>query len=260
MDLPKTLYSLIGVMVAMLVVATVAAPVILDSEEPQEPDRTYTNAGSKYFSDDIDSIQKIELVMGSTLSYKVNGSPISVSVPYDLIGSDAICVSWRSSSSFSVGIPGSDVVLGDNLVIERTGSGWTYTLDENDPVSIHPTWMIYANPNGNLVEMTTGAFVTSLNDVYSFVCGSQGTCYALANGQMAPSSAAHTINSEKVTDGYEISQVNLGDHVRSNFYVDRTIIVSDPPTPNNSLLLVTLTILFVLPVMMTIRILTGRGE
>lgn len=261
MDLPKTIYSLIGVMVAMLVVATVAAPVILDSEEPQEPDRTYTNSGSKFFSDDINSIQKIELVMGSTLSYKVNGSPLSVSLPSDIIGSDAICVSWRSSGEFSVGIPGQNVVSADSLIIEKTGSGWTYTLDSNDPVAITPTWMIYANTNGNLVEMTTGAFVTSLDDVCAFVCGIEGSkCYAFGNGHMSPASSTHNIVSEKVTDGYTISKIDIGDKTSANMYVDKEIIVSDPPTPNNSLLLVTLTILFVLPVMMAIRIITGRGE
>lgn len=261
MDLPKTIYSLIGVMVAMLVVATVAAPVILDSEGPQEPDRTYTNSGSKYFSDDIESIQKIELVMSSTLSYKVNGTSYPASLPSDIIGSDAICVSWRSSGDFSVGIPGQGVVSADSLVIEKTGAGWTYTLDSNDPVAIAPTWMIYSNPNGDLVEMTTGAFVTSLDDVYSFFCGVSGAvCYSFGNGQMSPASSTHNIVSEKVTDGYTISKIDIGNKTSANMYVDKEIIVSDPPTPNNSLLLVTLTILFILPVMMAIRIITGRGE
>lgn len=272
MDLSKTLYSLIGVMVSILIIATVATPVIMDSTHT-EPDRVYNNEGNGY-SNDISALQSISISTADGGKVHVNGElweNTNVGVGDVVFASDKYMFGIYDVSGITVSNAiGQKAQKWSSVELTRSGDVFTISLDGGAGATFTPTWAVYASNQPNMVKLLSGTtgFVQDLNNVYAFEIPSPGKDYyysCIHQSMVLPGDTPYTFTTaEPVEDGYtignEVSWIYDGSTARSAVYIPSQVVIEAEPNSNASLMLVTLTILFVLPVMMAIRIITGRGE
>lgn len=284
MDLPKTTYALIGVMVSILIIATVAVPVVTNSMG--EPPREYSNVAEgttpEYWKDNLDGVTSFRMTVSgyTNVTYTIDGSSYTKTfvntngTPF-FVSSDW-CVFYGTETKFYITHPG-DMVNTTNdsytsFELKNEGGVWKARLGSNPWITSNMDWLAYPNDGGDLVKFSISLvdpspfFVESLNDIIGVKGGSTTQATATyESGQMIPSNARLTITSEEVADGYEVSGVKFireGSQSNESFQlllVPAKVIVGGYSTQSN-LLGAILLVLFIVPVMMAVQIIAGRRD
>lgn len=301
MDLSKAAYSVIGLVIAVLIVATVAAPIISEAQSQSEPVTLYNDSEMYFRAADVGDVvvgQRVVTSSGYTDVWTLNG----VVLPTDgmsrnwpvVIYSDGYYVKASNSSSdmgtfFPMDNRQGQVVLstptegtykitltfgGESIDIVVAASG------QSDKTYTHAYTWAYVPTNkddgtyyASLVGNTTPIYANSANDL--ILCGSyqsgsnQGMYYAI-NGQLTTTyDGTSSISVEStahpgVTGIIDISsiEVSMGDESFTPYELLAPYAVHGYATSggNMSLLGVVALMLFVVPVMMAVRMISGRDE
>lgn len=284
MDLPKTTYALIGVMVSILIIATVAVPVV--TNPMGEPPREYSNIAEgttpQYWADNLDGVTSFKMTVSGykNVTYTIDGTSYTKEMlntnGYPFFVSSEYIVTYGTESKFYITHPGDILNTSSNsyasFELKNENGVWKVRLGSNPWTTSNMTWLAYPNDNGDLVKFsmsyvdTTVFFVESLDDFIG-VSGATTTQAAVTyeSGQTIPSGVRLTIDSEEVADGYEVSGVKfIRDGSQSNesfllLLVPAVVIVGEQST-HSDLLGAILLVLFIVPVMMAVQIIAGRRD
>lgn len=202
MDLKTLISTILTLLVATIMVGTVAAPIISDAQDSLYTD--YSNLSTKWNMEEYgtDTSHTIILAGGS---YLIDG------VPYDynesrfsyLVASDNFTIknSASSKTSFvtSTTESGATYTSSDNVTIEIADGTITYTNGSTTRTAEY-TWVMIPNHSGHYVimESTQTMYLNSLNQI-TCVEGHGSTVYSCHNGVSSPAGGQLTATTQEVS-------------------------------------------------------------
>lgn len=298
MNIDKSVFGVLSILVAVIVVATVAIPVI---ENSQSSIHTVSMNTNEYYTvqTDMDPLT-IEFTNPATGEFKINGIDAKVgTAPYTntfkLFG-DTINI--ELTSSYSVFIDSATgvrkaITSGATFSMDANGS-WTFDMGGSQTTGT-TTVIVYNDPNGNygyypISAITSpGIYVTKGSEIYLASTGSGDPTImrakAIINDQttteliyaLVTDSTTATPSSKTVTVNVQTSEIennNLSLQITAaSFLIDGSTTVpaqvyvpveykstsNDTRTMVNVLSIIPL-LLLIVPVMMAVRMYSSRGE
>lgn len=272
MNVSRTVYAIVGVFVAVLVIATVAVPVV---EDAQDQTRTVYNNGTEMNFSLVDKTEPITIVKNANdSSITLNGVVVEKGVYNYLFFSEQVFIRLESESSTNVlflGTPSSIVLISEDRSFNATFSGETlsYSINgatENTIDGITSAY-VYA-PDGDYVSAAagTGLYVNDLAQLStSQIVGTASSIVyhgVLNNGQL-------DVKYEEV-EGYKnlfkvtgaSATVNGSEIDFISFIVPKSVIGFTEVGGETAyyLLGVVVLILFLVPIMMIVRMIAGRSD
>lgn len=272
MDLSKTVYAMIGVLVAVLIVATVAVPIV---EDAQDQTRTVYNNGTEMNFSLVDETEPITIVKNANEStITLNGVVVERGIYNYLFFSEQVFIRLEPQSSSNVlflGTPSSIVLIQENLTFSATFSGETLSYSINgaaeSTIDGITSAYVYA-PDGDYVStgVGTGIYVNDLTQLStSQIVGTASSIVyngVLNDGQLDVTYAEvegyknlfKVTGASATVDGSEVEFVS--------FIVPKSVIGFTEVGGETAyyLLGVVVLILFLVPIMMIVRMIAGRSD
>lgn len=155
MDLSKTVYAIIGVLVAVLVVATVAVPVVEDSTKVIDTRVENSNYRYMMVDDDMDDRIVVSSTDPSSGVFTINGTPVTFLSDdewgnFYLIATDTLFLRLYSDGVYAT-YEGKhwhyNISNGFEIVFEN--GTWTLTRPDVDPLTRTYEWLFYPSSDGS---------------------------------------------------------------------------------------------------------------
>lgn len=286
MDLSKAAYSVVGLVIAVLIVATVAAPIISEAQSQSEPVTLY-NESTLYFRE----AQAGDVLIGTRDSssgtnvdtWTINGVVISNSTWRSAVFSDGVYVSINSSSNASMGsfcdmadatvTPkyfSTDITItfsSNSVNIAYGSNSYDYAYSWCYVPTVQADGDYYASLQGS-----SSMVVSSPDDLIycgAYTTGTTKSTYYGRNGSLTASAGAAsatvtTATHDGTKDILDVQSIviTIGSESFTPYYVLAPYEVHGYATSggNMSLLGVVALLLFIVPVMMAVRMISGRDE
>lgn len=270
----KTVYALIGVFVAVLIIATVAVPVIDNAQDGEST--KYNNSSSNHYLmlSDVEDAFTISFA-ASDSSVVIDGETFvrKASSNYLLL-SDVASVTFNSTTSGGISIAssaGSNTYNTEAITISLNNNVLSIKVGNESVVSGAVKWVAIPSSEGShiIVEGTTERYVNGVNDI---IAGSYNSTmgYVWCHLGELPVGISMVVNNLTKIDGYTdlytctgVTLSDEGDNSMTPFFWLVPSEVSAHTAANNShiaLLGATLILLFIVPVMMVVRMISGRRD
>lgn len=292
MDISKAAYSVIGLVIAVLIVATVAAPIISEAQSQSEPVTLY-NESALYFREAQAGDTLIGVRDDSSGSivdtWTLNGVVLNTPTWNSAVFSDGFYLTINSASNASMGayydLSDSSVQakyfggLSDN--VHRVQVSFAFYADHvtvtgQSATDYSYTWCYIptSSTDGEYYASMRGAsdiVVSSVNDIIycgAYTTGSNNSTYYGVNGEITASAGSASVAvSTEAHDNTTLLDVKsivitIGSETFTPYFVLVPYEVHGYATSggNMSLLGVVALLLFIVPVMMAVRMISGRDE
>lgn len=288
MDLGKTAYGIIGLVIAVLIIATVAVPVISDAQSTQET--VHNNALDSRLSliDDAEGEIVISKDAGSA-QWKIGGQTITLPGESVLYMSDGLyLMSTASGGQLRISEQGFQAIGTDQAFsLTASSDSLSYTIGSGSAVTMPVEWSYRYALSGDYlsVKLSQGpVYVNSVNDISVFVhasgmtitvhdgavsCVADGTGQELAASMQVALTAVdgydnlYTVgeNSITITVGGESPTTVVVPSASAAFVASSEVVgLKSGGSAAQALLGAVALMLFIVPVMMAVRIISGRDE
>lgn len=272
MDLSKTVYAMVGVLVAVLIVATVAVPIIENAEDTEST--KYNNpTGGRFLLADND-VSFTASFTADAASVDFNGTTYArTSTINGLLMSDLGVVWFNGTSSNSTTITtstGSVNYTTETINITVSGKNLTITVDGTRIINGTTKWLVVADPDGTHVSgsKSNAVYVNSIHDliVYNY---SETNGAAWAYDGMTSENTTITPTQITQVDGFvdlfQITGVTLNingaDVLPYNYLVPAEVSAHTQTNATHVALLgAALLMLFLVPLMMVVNMIRGRSD
>lgn len=289
MNIDKSVFGVLSILVAVIVVATVAIPVIEDSSK--EIHSTVQNTAQKYYAkSSSDLSEDLTITLVSRDNYTINGesyelNPNGVVIITDMgdmwiLYNDNYYlyqkINNHAFSSLSIG--GSTTFYTDGTYVATTATGTEYTGTFGN--------VVYPSVDGDLgYFFNTTAYADDASDVifFSTSINNSGAMYAIkfkATGEevekiVSPFSSGAEVTLTDLTMTYNAADETIADNaidgltyrVGETEYTTKTFIapleyktITNKDSAMISILQIVPLLLLIVPVMMAIRMYSSRGE
>lgn len=288
MNIDKSVFGVLSILVAVIVVATVAIPVIEDSSK--DIHSTVQNTTQKYYATSSgDLSEDLTITLESTNSYTINGES------YDLNINSIVMITdtgdmwviygnnynlYQKNSSYiqrSLGIGGSTTFYTDGTYKATTSAGVEYTGTFGN--------VIYPSNDGDLgYFLNSTAYADDASDIIFFsISGSNGAMFAIeykATGEevekiVSPFASGAEVTLSDAAISYNSTDETIADNaingltykVGDTSYTVSSFIapleyktITENDSAMISILQIVPLLLLIVPVMMAVRMYSSRGE
>lgn len=288
MNIDKSVFGVLSILVAVIIVATVAIPVIEDSSK--DIHSTVQNTTQKYYAtSSSDLSEDLTITLESASNYKINGESYDLSLNNIVIITDTgdmwvIYANnynlYQKSGNYaqrSLGIGGFTTFYTDGTYKATTSAGVEYTGTFGN--------VVYPSNDGDLgYFINSTAYANDASDVIFFsISGSNGAMFAIeykATGEevekiVSPFASGAGVTLTDAAISYNSSDETIADNaingltykVGDTSYTLRSFIapleyktITENDSAMISILQIVPLLLLIVPVMMAVRMYSSRGE
>lgn len=289
MNIDKSVFGVLSILVAVIIVATVAIPVIEDSSK--DIHSTVQNTTQKYYAtSSSDLSEDLTITLESTSNYKINGESYDLSLNNIVIITDTgdmwvIYANnynlYQKSSNYaqrSLGIGGYTTFYTDGTYKATTSAGVEYTGTFGN--------VVYPSNDGDLgYFINSTAYANDASDVifFSISNASYGAMFAIkykATGEevekiVSPFASGAEVTLTDAAISYDSTDETIADNaingltykVSDTSYTLRAFIapleyktITENDSAMISILQIVPLLLLIVPVMMAVRMYSSRGE
>ncbi len=288
MNIDKSVFGVLSILVAVIIVATVAIPVIEDSSKDIQT--TVQNTAQKYYATSSgDLTEDLTITLEANNRYTINGESYSLTVANIAIITDTgdlwvlyannynLYQKSNNHVSVSLSIGGSTTFYTDGTYKATSSTGTEYTGTFNN--------VIYPSTDGDLgYFLNTTAYADDTSDIIFFsISANNGALFAIdykATGEevekiVSPFASGAEVTLTDVAISYDSTDETIADNaingltykVGDTSYTINSFIaplgyktVTNKDSAMISILQIVPLLLLIVPVMMAVRMYSSRGE